>query len=194
MKIKTLILGFVATLLLLSFVFAADTYVVDPGHSRVGFSSTHLVISKVSGNFKEFSGTIVYDEQDITKSSVTGTIKAASINTDNANRDRDLRSANWFDVEKFPDITFESKKVEKKDADVLVTGTLTMHGVSKEIALPVKVRGPVAAMGQSRIAIEGRIKIDRRDFGLKWDNRLDSGGLVVSNDIEIELAAEAVKK
>jgi polyisoprenoid-binding protein YceI len=188
--------SFVAAVMLLfaSALIAADTYVVDKGHSLVGFKATHLLISKVSGRFLEFSGTINYDENDITKSSITGAIKTASINTENSSRDQDLRSANWFEVEKYPEITFQSKKVQKRGDDLLVTGILTMHGVSKEIVLNVKLTGPIENRGQKRIGIEARTTMDRRDFGLRWDNRLDSGGLVVSNDIEIELAAEAIKQ
>ena len=195
MKTKKAVLTFFTGLLLANSLFAADTYAVDPGHSKVGFTVRHLVINKVEGIFKEFSGTMQFDEQDVTKSSVQGSIKAASIDTNNVKRDADLRSANFFDVEKYPEITFESKKVDKKGDDYIVTGILTMHGVSQEIHLPVTITGPIKdPWGNFRIGIEAKMDLNRRKYGLLYDNRLDSGGLVVGNEIGIHINAEAIKK
>lgn len=173
-------------------LWAADTYVVDPGHSHVGFSVTHLVIATVKGNFKEFSGTILLDESDMTKSSVSGKILAGSVNTENASRDKDLRSSNFFDVEKFPEILFQSKKIEKSNGQYLITGDLTMKGVTKEIQLKANIRGPIVGRGgKKKIGIEAHSSINRQDFGVSWNSVLEGGGVAVSNEVEIELHAEA---
>jgi polyisoprenoid-binding protein YceI len=176
-------------------VHAADKYVVDPGHTNVGFTVKHLVINKVSGRFKDFSGVIYFDEKDPSQSSITGTIKAESIDTANANRDRDLKGAGFFEVDKFPEITFASKRVEKKGDSYLVSGTLTMHGVSHDVELPVTVTGPIKAMGgKMRIGIETSLTINRQDYGLTWSHAVDGVGLVAGNDVQISINAEAVKE
>ena len=179
------------TILMTAAFAAADTYVVDRGHSRVGFIVTHLVISKVNGNFKEFEGTIVFDEKDPSKCSLNGTIKTATVNTDNENRDNDLRSENFFDVAKYPTITFQSTKVEKKGDQYLVTGNLTMKNVTKEIVLTVSVTGPISAGGKKKIGIEGSTTINRQDYGLKWNKAVEGVGLVVSDDVLLTINAEA---
>lgn len=193
-KIKHFIVAFALffALFVPTAVFAADTYVVDPGHSRVGFTVKHLVISKVSGNFKEFEGAIVFDEKDASKCSVNGTIKTASVDSDNANRDNDLRGDGFFEVEKYPTITFQSTKVEKKGEQYLVTGKLTMKNVTREIVLPVKVSGPILAFGgKKRIGIEGSTTINRQDYGLTWNKAIEGVGLVVSDEVELNINAEA---
>ena len=174
---------------------AADKYIVDPGHSNVGFTIKHLVINKVSGRFKDFSGVIYLDDKDLSQSSVTGTIQAESIDTANANRDRDLKGADFFEVEKYPEITFASKKVEKKGNTYLVSGTLTMHGVSHDVLLPVDVTGPIKAMGgKMRIGIETSLTINRQDYGITWSHAVDGVGLVAGNEVQISINAEAVKE
>src|SRR5437899_3957476 len=120
---------------------AEDTYKTDPVHSTVGFSVRHLVINNVKGKFKQFSGTVVMDNDAIKEANET--IQTASIDTGNPQRDNDLRSGNFFDVAKHPTITFQSKRVEKKGDETVLVGDYTMHGVTKEISLPVKVSGPV---------------------------------------------------
>jgi len=188
---KQFISAFVLILVLATAAFAADTYVVDPVHSRVGFTVKHLVISKVSGNFKEFEGTIVFDEKDPSKCSVKGTIKTASVDTGNENRDNDLRGEGFFDVAKYPTITFESTKVEKKGDQYLVTGKLTMKNVTKEVVLPVTVAGPINAGGKKKIGVEGSITINRQDYGLKWSKTIEGVGLVVSDEVVLTINAEA---
>lgn len=174
---------------------AADTYKIDPAHSSIGFAVRHLGISKVKGNFDDFSGTIIYDASDYAKSSVNIVIKTASIDTDNEGRDQHLIGADFFDAEKYPEITFVSERVEKKEDLFLAHGTFTLHGVAKKITLPFELSGPIKGMrGEQRIAVEVETKINRQDYGIKWSKSLDAGGLVVGNEIKIEIALEAVKQ
>ena len=175
--------------------FAADTYVPDRAHSQVGFTTQHLVISKVSGRFKEFDAKVVYDANDLSKSSLTGTIKTASITTDNEKRDGHLKSADFFDVEKYPEITFASKKVERKDKEIWVSGPLTIRGVTKEISFPVTIVGPIKdPMGNMKLGVEGTLKLNRQDFGVSWNNPLEGGGVVVGDDVQIQINAELTKQ
>ena len=172
-------------------VFGADTYVIDRNHTNVGFIAKHLVISKVHGRFTDFSGTIQWDDQDLSKSSLQGTIKVASINTGAENRDEDLRSDSFFDAAKYPEITFASSKIEKQEDGYLIHGTLTMHGVSKEVSFPAKLNGPIEQRGNKRIGFEGHLTINRQDYGVSWNKKLDNGGLAVSDEIEIQIDGEA---
>jgi polyisoprenoid-binding protein YceI len=175
-------------------VYAADTYKIDQAHSYIGFSVRHMVISNVKGNFANFSGTITFDEHDITKSSVNVKINAASVNTDNVKRDNHLRSASFFEVEKYPEITFESSSIEKKDDQYIMHGFLTMHGVKKEIAIPFEMIGRVTdPRGNDRIGFEGSTELNRRDYGVNYDAVIEGGGLVAGNNIKIDLQIEAVK-
>jgi len=174
---------------------AADTYSIDPGHTSVGFSVQHLVINRVIGNFLEFSGTIVYDEKDPSKCSVNVHIKTASVDTRNPNRDADLRSERFFDAAKFPEITFSSTSIEKTDDGYVAHGPLTIHGVSKDVALPFKIAGTIKdPSGKTRLGAQGGLTINRQDFGLTYSKTLDGGGLVVGNEVKIDLAVEAVKQ
>jgi polyisoprenoid-binding protein YceI len=193
-RYATLALTVLATLCLTPQVFAADIYKPDVSHSLVGFSARHFVITKVRGKFNDFSATITYDEQDITRSSMSGTIKVASIDTDNERRDNHLRSADFFDVEKFPEITFQSKRVEKKDQHYVLIGDLTIRGVTKEIAVPFVVTDKITdPQGKTRIGFEANLRLNRQDFGVSWNKTMDNGGLVVSDTIDIEIIVEAVK-
>ena len=186
-------------LLILTFVGseaaeAADKYDVDPAHCHIGFSVRHLVINNIRGRFTNYSGTIVYDEQDITRSSVEITIKAESVNTDVKNRDDHLRGSDFFDVAKYPDITFKSTRVEKRGDGYAAVGMFTMHGVSREIVLPFRINGKSNFQGATHLGVEAAVTINRRDYGMTWNATLDTGGLVVANDVTIELNIEAVKK
>jgi polyisoprenoid-binding protein YceI len=195
MRYRTLIVSVLFVLWLASATFAADKYELDPVHTRIGFSVRHLMINNVAGRFMDFTGSIPYDEQDITKSAVSVKIQAASVNTENKTRDDDLRSPNFFDAAKYPEITFQSSRVEKQGDGYVCVGTLTMHGVSKEIAIPFTITGKIKdPWGNTRIGLEGGVKIDRRDWGLTYSKTLDNGGLIVGNDIKIDLNVEAVKK
>ncbi len=192
---RVLVIPVFAAVLGIGLAYAADTYQIDPVHTHIGFAVRHLVINNVKGEFTDYSGTIVYDESDITNSSVEVTIKAASINTGNAKRDADLRSPNFFDVEKYPLITFKSKRVEKKGDGYRLVGDLTMHGVTREVAMPFKILGKIKdPWGNTRIGAEASLTLDRRDYGLKYAKKIDAGGLVVGNEVKIELNVEAVKQ
>lgn len=175
----------------------AATWEIDTGHSNIGFTVRHLVVAKVRGMFNEWSGTVVLDEKDITKSSVDVKIKAASIDTGNAARDKDLRADWMLDVVKYPEITFKSTKVEKgKDAGTLkVTGDLTMHGVTKPVVLDVT--GPSAEFkdggGNPHVAFSASTKINRKDWGLTWSKAVEAGP-VAGDEITLEIDVELFKK
>ncbi len=177
-------------------VAAADTYELDPAHTTIGFSIEHLVISKVKGRFGEFSGTVTFDPNATPPvQTASATIKVASVDTGIQKRDEDLRSDNFLDVANYPEMKFESKKIEKQGTEYTATGTLTLHGVSKEIALPFTVKGPIKdPWGNTRLGIQARTTINRKDYGLTWNKVLETGGLVVGDEVEIEIQAEAVKK
>jgi polyisoprenoid-binding protein YceI len=169
---------------------AAETFNIDPMHSTVGFSVVHLVINTVHGKFAEFNGTLEVDGNALL--SAKGTIQTKSVDTGVAPRDKDLRSSNFFDVEKYPTITFQSKRVEKRGGETVVVGDFTMHGVTKEIALPFKVSGPITdPWGNKRIGFHAETKLNRKDYGLTYSKTLETGGLVVGDEIGIELSAEA---
>jgi polyisoprenoid-binding protein YceI len=175
-----------------SALFAADTYNIDPAHSSVGFAVSHMVINTVHGKFNEFNGTVEVDGNQI--QGAKGTIQTKTVDTGVAMRDRDLRSANFFDVEKYPTITFQSKRAEKKGEDTVLVGDFTMHGVTKEIALPLVLKGPIKdPWGNNRIGLQGKTKLNRKDYGLTYSKTLETGGLVVGDEIEIDINAEAVK-
>ncbi len=171
-----------------------DLYTIDPNHSNVAFKVRHLV-SKVGGQFTEFDGTITADFNNLDGSGVQFSIQAASLDTQNEDRDSHLRSADFFDVEKFPEITFTSTKVTRIDDDSFaVAGILTMHGVSKPITLTVDYLGEMIAMGGTRAGYELSTTLDRKDFGVSWNRALDSGGLILGDDVEVMINLEVVKK
>jgi polyisoprenoid-binding protein YceI len=176
---------------------ATTTWLIDPAHTAAGFSVKHLMISTVRGQFKGVTGTIVWDDQDISKSVVDVTIDANTVDTSEPKRDADLKSANFFDVAKYPTITFKSKKIEPVSAGKLkVTGDLTIHGVTKEAVLDVEgPTGPVKdPWGNTRVAASATTKVNRQEFGMKWNNKMDNGGLVVSDDVVITIDLEMIKK
>ncbi len=173
----------------------ADTYIVDKTHALVGFTVRHLVINKVRGKFNDFTGTITYNEQDITKSALKGTIKVASIDTDNAKRDKHLRSPDFFDAANHPDITFVSKRIKQSGDVNRLVGDVTIHGITKEIEIPFTITGKIKdPWGKMRIGFEAILRINRQDFGVAYSKVMDNGGLVVGNTINIELIGEAVKQ
>jgi polyisoprenoid-binding protein YceI len=175
---------------------AADTFTVDKAHSEVTFRVRHLGISNVSGRFTDFDGTIQIDQARPEVSSVEFTIQTTSVNTANEGRDKHLRSADFFDAEKFPTITFKSSKVAAAGKDRYnVTGSFTMRGVTKEITLPVSVLGFGKGMrGEDRAAFEIQTIVNRQDYGVNWNRTLDTGGVVVSDEVNVLINVEAVKK
>jgi polyisoprenoid-binding protein YceI len=189
------VLAVIAVALATSDVQATETFTIDPVHSGVGFKIRHLV-SKVQGRFDDFAGTITVDREDMTKSSVELTIKSTSIDTDNESRDNHLRSADFFEVEKFPEITFKSTKIEKHGDDTYhVTGDFSMHGVTKSITIPVELLGfgPNPSGGQS-VGFEADFEINRKDYGIIWNKALDAGGFILGEDVEVTITIEATAK
>jgi polyisoprenoid-binding protein YceI len=175
--------------------FGADEYLIDNAHTQIGFKVKHMVVATVQGKFNEFSGTVFYDEKDVTKSSVQGTVKVASINTDNPKRDEHLRSADFFDAANFPEITFKSKKIVKQGDGLVAIGDMTIRGVTKEIKVPFTINGKlVDPWGKTRVGLDATATINRQDFGVSWNKALDNGGVVVSNEVKIEINAEFIKK
>ena len=173
-------------------VQAADTYKIDPMHSTVGFSVKHMVINNVKGKFTSFDGTVVVDNNGLQEAK--GTIQTKSVDTGITQRDNDLRSANFFDVTKYPTITFATKRAEKQGNQTVLVGDFTMHGVTKELSLPVTLSGPIQdPWGSMRVGLEATTKLNRKDYGLTYNKALETGGLVVGDEITIEINAEAVK-
>jgi polyisoprenoid-binding protein YceI len=171
---------------------AADTYNIDPAHSIVSFAVSHMVINTVHGKFNDFTGTLSLEGNSVKQAS--GTIQAKSIDTGIEKRDSHLRSPDFFDVDKYPTITFQSKRAQNQGGDTVLIGDFTMHGVTKEVSLPLTVKGPIKdPWGNTRIGLQAKTKINRRDFGLKYNQALETGGLVVGDEIELEINAEAVK-
>jgi polyisoprenoid-binding protein YceI len=170
-------------------------YNIDPAHSIIGFSIRHLEIAWVEGRFKDFKGAIHFDDKDVTKSSVEFTAKVESIDTGVEPRNKHLRTADFFDVEKFPEMSFKSTRVERKGKDGYVLhGDLTLKGVTKQVALPFTVTGAIKdPWGNTRFGVQAETKLDRRDYGITWGKALENGGLDVGNEVTIELQLEAVK-
>ena len=168
---------------------------LDTVHSGINFTVRHMVVSKVRGRFAKFNGTVALDESDLTRSSVEATIDASSIDTGTAQRDDHLRSADFFDVERFPEIRFLSTRIEKVSGDrYRVTGELTIHGVTRSIALETEYGGRGKdPWGNERVGFTAKGAIDRKDFGLVWNQALETGGVLVSDRVELELAVQAVR-
>lgn len=186
----------IIALALPTFAFAA-TWTIDPDHSNVGFKVRHLMVSNVKGSFEKHTGVVDINENDITKSKVEVSIDTASINTNVQKRDEHLRSADFFDVAKYPTMTFVSKKVAKAGKDKLkVTGDLTLHGVTRQVVLDVD--GPTKEIkdpwGNIRKGATASTKINRKDFGLVWNAALETGGVAVGEEISITLEIEMIKK
>ena len=172
---------------------APVSYDIDPVHSRVEFTIRHIV-SKVTGNFGDFKGTITYDPAAPASSTTTVEIVATSIDTNNERRDNHLRSADFFDVAKFPALTFKSTKVVPgEEGKFKVEGTLSMHGVTKPIVLDASFLGAGPGMdGSPHAGFEASAKVDRKDYGIIWNKALDQGGTLLGDDVSINLEIEAV--
>jgi polyisoprenoid-binding protein YceI len=184
-----------ATVLTLPTSAATTSWQIDPRHTSAEFAVTHLMISTVRGEFHGVKGTINLDDKDITNSSVEVTIDATSVDTREPDRDKDLKSPNFFDVANYPTIAFKSTKVEPVAPGKLkVTGDLTIRGVTKRVVLDVS--GPTAPIkdiwGLQRSAVSATTKINRQDFGVSWNKKLDSGGVVVSDEVNITLDVEMI--
>jgi polyisoprenoid-binding protein YceI len=170
---------------------SAETFSIDPAHSEVGFTIRHLV-SNVRGRFNEFSGKVSLDPKNLAASSVDFHIKATSIDTSVPDRDKHLRSADFFDVEKFPEISFKSESIKATGKDKYdVTGTLTIHGVGKKVTLPVSYLGQVKdPWGGTRAGFETLTTLNRKDYGIVWNKALDNGGVMLGEDVKVDINLE----
>jgi polyisoprenoid-binding protein YceI len=192
----------ISTLIVLSFITApiwgfAATWDIDPAHSDVGFKVKHMMISNVRGAFSDVKGTIEYDPASPSQTTINVTIQAASIDTGVEKRDDHLRSPDFFDVKKFPTLVFKSTKVKNINSDSMqIIGDLTIHGTTKEVVLDVK--GPTQEMkdpwGNIRVGASATTKINRSDFGLTWNAALETGGVLVGEQVMINLEVQMVKK
>lgn len=173
----------------------AGSYSLDPAHSLIGFAVEHLEINLVEGRFKDFAGTISYNDKDVTKSTVEFSAKIASIDTEIAPRDEHLRSADFFDAAKFPEMTFKSTAIKSRGKNAYtLAGDLTIKGVTRSVELPFTFTGAVKdPWGGTRFGIEAGTAINRRDFGINYGNAF-AGGLDVGNEVVIKLRLEAVKQ
>jgi polyisoprenoid-binding protein YceI len=191
-RIKTAVQA-LSVLLLLPAAAAAQptTYKVDKVHSTVGFSIRHFV-SDVEGRFKDFDGTITLDPAHPADATVQFTVQAASIATDNDDRDKHLRSPDFFDAEKYTTLTFASTKVVAKSANAFdVTGNLTIHGVTKTVTIPATFKGSVKTPMGVRAGFASSFKIDRKDYGVVWNRAMEGGGAMLGDEVEITIKAEA---
>src|SRR5262245_43067206 len=174
---------------------STTTWNIDTAHTGINFSVRHMVLSKVRGRFAKYSGAIQIDDVDMTRSVVDVTIDAASIDTGVADRDTHLRSADFFDVERFPELRFRSKRIERlDDAGYRVLGDLTIRDVTREVSLDVEYGGRARdPWGNERVGFAAKVSLDRKDFGLTWNQVLEAGGILVGDRIDIDLEVQAVR-
>jgi polyisoprenoid-binding protein YceI len=187
----------IAATLAVSSPAAVTTWQIDPAHTAAGFSVKHMMIATVRGQFKGVTGTVNWDDQDISNSIVDVTIDANTVDTGEPKRDADLKSANFFDVANYPTITFKSTKIERiSAAKMKVAGNLTIHGITKPVVLDVE--GPSGAIkdpyGKTRVALNATTTVNRMDYGVKWNAKMDGGGIVVGDDVNINIDLEMIKK
>jgi polyisoprenoid-binding protein YceI len=187
---KVILSLFMAFSILSTSAFAADSYKIDPVHSSIAFSVKHMMVSNVVGQFDKYEGVIMYDPKDLDTSKIDVTIETKSINTHNDKRDDHLRSAEFFDAEKFPTIKFVSKKITSTE----ISGELTIKDVTKEVSVPAEISGPVKGMMGDIIGISATFRINRQDYGISYNKVLDQGGLAVGNEVAITIGFEAAKE
>ena len=175
---------------------AVSTWNLDAAHSVAEFKVKHMMISNVKGQFTKLTGALKFDDQDMTKSSVEASIDAASIHTGDAQRDAHLKSADFFDVAKFPTLNFKSTGITRKSDDELaVSGDLTIHGVTRKVVFTVEGPTPAAKdpWGNTRLGLSASTKINRKDYGLSWNAALETGGILVGEEVTITLEVQFVK-
>ena len=175
---------------------ATTTWNIDPVHSVAEFKVKHMMISNVKGQFTGLQGALMLDEANITNSRVQASIDAASITTRDAQRDAHLKSADFFDVEKFPSLSFKSTRVSRaRDGELAIDGDLTIHGVTRNVVFAVEGPTPSAKdpWGNTRIGLSASTKLNRKDFGLNWNTALETGGILVGDEVTITLEAQFVK-
>ena len=174
---------------------ATNTWDIDTSHSAIHFWVRHLVISKVHGRFAKWTGTVNLDEQDPTRSSVDVRIEADSIDTQVADRDAHLRSADFLDAANHPALTFKSRRIEKSGDGYRVTGDLSIRGTTREVVLDAELAGLAKdPWGNQRAGFSAKVTLDRRDYGLVWNTALEAGGVLVGEQVEVSIELEAVKK
>jgi polyisoprenoid-binding protein YceI len=174
--------------------YKAGTWTIDPVHSDVSFTVRHMVVSKVRGFFRKFEGTLVTGENP-EQSSVTATIYLDSIDTNQEQRDAHIRSADFFDVDNHPQMTFRSTSVRTDGADWFVDGDLTIKGVTKPVSFPLEFQGAVKdPFGNDRIGLEGSVVVNRKDWGINWNAALEAGGVLVSDKIALEFDISAIRQ
>ena len=187
--------SFVALAALVALPAAASTWDVDPAHTESSFVVKHMMLSNVRGQFGKTTGVIQQDDKDITKSSAEITIDATTVDTREPKRDAHLKSPDFFDVEKFPTITFKSTKATKGEGNTLkVTGDLTIHGVTKPVVLSVEYTPETLAGGKVRRALSATTKINRKDYGLLWNKAIEAGGVMVGDEVTIHVEMELIKQ
>ncbi len=193
MRSKTM-LGIATTVLLVVGTEAsAETYQIDPAHTSLAFSVRHLGINNVKGHFDEFAGTIAVDKGAIKEAHAT--IQVKSINTGIKQRDDHLRTADFFDAEKHPVITFKTKSVVKKDDQIVLLADFTIRGVKKEVRLPITLNGPIKDQdGKTRIGLEGKLVMNRKNFGINFNAALETGVALVGEEVSIDVNLEAVRQ
>ncbi len=190
--LKKLLLLIIAVMIGAPASFAA-TYQLDPAHTQIHFTIPHLMVFKVRGNFNDFSGAIEADATKNSLNSAKATVQIASIDTRNQKRDDHLRSADFFEADKYPEMTFVSKTVSGSGSDIQVVGDLTIKGITKEVTLNGAFLGAaIDPWGNQRAGFEATGKINRKDFGLTWNKALETGGVVVGEEVEIGLEVEAI--
>ena len=175
---------------------STTTWNIDPSHSAAEFKVKHMMIANVKGHFSKVSGALTLDESDLAKSRIEASIDAASIETREAQRDAHLRSADFLDVEKFPTLSFKSERVSVvRDGELAVEGDLTIHGVTRKAVFTVEGPTPPTKdpWGNTRLAVSGTTKVNRKDYGLTWNAALETGGILVGEEITITLDVEFVK-
>jgi polyisoprenoid-binding protein YceI len=174
---------------------APGTYVLDPAHTRIGFVARHLMVTKVRGSFGEFDGSITVAE-DPKQSTAEATLKTASIDTGNADRDQHLRSGDFVEAEKYPEITFRNARVRSQQGGKFtVVGDLTIKDTTREVVLDVEFDGVAKdPWGNEKLAVTASTEIDREDFGMTWNVALESGGVLVSKKVKIEIEAQAARQ
>ncbi len=183
--------------LTLSSLSLGSTWEIDTGHAAANFSVKHLTISNVNGTLGDVTGKVEVDDKDVTKSKIEASVDVKGINTKQSKRDDHLRSPDFFDVEKFPAMTFKSTKIEKGEGSKLkISGDLTMHGVTKLVVLDGELTAEVAnpfTAAKTR-GFSGSTTINRKDFGLTWNKAIETGGMIVGEEVKVSIEAEVVKK
>jgi len=188
-KLNTLL----ALLVFAGTAMAQTTWTIDQPHSKIGFNVTHMVVAEVDGSFKDFEGKVVSNAADFNGATIEFSAKTASIDTDNEKRDNHLKSDDFFNAEKFPEIKFKGKLVKEGDKYVL-KGDLTMRDVTKPVTLDVTYGGTVKAFGGEKAGFKITGKVNRQDYGLKWSKATEAGGLVVSDEVQIVAKVELNKE